>query len=48
MTPKTMRLIFPLRAPRALTLAWWPVHVYSVAVDAFFAAFFAVLDGKTL
>jgi hypothetical protein len=41
--PQLMRLLFPLRAPRALTLAWWPVHVISVAVDAYHEAFFAVL-----
>lgn len=38
-----MCLLFPLRAPRALTLAWWPVHVAAVAVDAYHEAFFAVL-----
>lgn len=37
------RAAFPLRAPRAQTLAWWPVHVFAAAVDGYFEAFFAVM-----
>lgn len=43
MTPAQKRLAFPLRAPRNLTLAWWPVHVFAAAVDGYFEAFFAVM-----
>ncbi|WP_281983148.1 hypothetical protein [Azonexus hydrophilus] len=43
MTPQLMRLAFPLRAPRAITLAWWPVHVFAATVNAYHATFFAVL-----
>lgn len=37
------RTIFPLSAPRVLTLAWWPLHVAAAAVDGYHEAFFAVL-----
>lgn len=37
------RAAFPLRAPRAQTLAWWPLHVFAAAVDGYYEAFFAVL-----
>lgn len=37
------RAAFPLRAPRNLTLAWWPVHIFAAAVDGYFEAFFAVM-----
>lgn len=40
MTPQQKRLIFPLRAPRTLSLLWWPVTVISAAVDSYFEAFF--------
>jgi len=40
MTPQTKRLLFPLRGPRAITLAWWPVTVLTAAVDGYFEAFF--------
>ena len=43
MTPAQQRLLFPLRAPRWQTLAWSPIHIAAVAVDAYFEAFFAVL-----
>lgn len=39
---------FPLRAPRQLTLAWWPWHAVAAAVDGYHAAFFAVLDRRPL
>lgn len=48
MTPKMKRLAFPLRAPRALTLCWWPWFVAAAAVDGYHKAFFAVLDGRPL
>lgn len=41
MTPETKRLLFPLRAPRAISLAWWPVTVVCAAIDGYFEAFFA-------
>ena len=41
MTPAQKRLLFPLRAPRLQTLAWWPVTVITAAVDGYFEAFFA-------
>ena len=37
------RALFPLRGPRAITLAWWPVSVFCAAVDGYFEAFFMVL-----
>ena len=43
MTPQMKRLLFPLRAPRLLTLAWWPVHLLNATVDGYFEAFFAAL-----
>jgi hypothetical protein len=43
MTPELKRLAFPLRAPRNLTLAWWPVHVFAAAIDGYHEAFLAVL-----
>jgi len=44
MTPAQKRALFPLRAPRWQTLAWSPVHALSVAVDAYYEAFFACFD----
>lgn len=44
MTSATKRLAFPLRAPRQLTLAWWPLHAFAAAVDAYHWAFFACLN----
>lgn len=41
MTPAQKRALFPLRAPRAISLAWWPVTVLTAAVDGYFEAFFA-------
>lgn len=41
MTPQMKRLIFPLRGPRFLTLAFWPVAVLCAAVDGYHEAFFA-------
>lgn len=41
MTPCLKRLAFPLVGPRQLTWAWWPVHAYAAAVDAYYWAFFA-------
>lgn len=35
-----------LRAPRTLTLAWWPVHVFAAAVDGYIEAFFAALTPR--
>lgn len=43
MTPQQKRNLFPLRAPRTLSLCWWPVTVVSAAVDGYFEAFFRVL-----
>lgn len=43
MTPAQKRLAFPLRAPRTMTLAWWPVHVFAAVVDSYYETFFAVL-----
>jgi len=43
MSPEIKRQLFPLRAPRYQTLAWWPVHVYAAAVDGYFEAFFMSL-----
>lgn len=43
MTPELKRLAFPLRGPRMLTLAWWPVTVLTAAVDGYFEAFFMVM-----
>lgn len=42
------RLAFPLRAPRQLTLAWWPWHAFAAAVDGYHKAFFAVHNGGPL
>lgn len=47
-TPHMKRLAFPLRAPRQMTLAWWPWHAVAAAVDGYHAAFFAVLDRRPL
>lgn len=46
MHPQLMRTLFPLRAPRLLTLAWWPLHVAAAAVDGYHDAFFAVLTPR--
>lgn len=48
MTPEMKRALFPLRAPRALTLAWWPVTVLCAAVDGYFEAFFACFSYEDL
>lgn len=48
MTPQMKRLAFPLRAPRAQTLAWWPVHMVAAAVAGYHAALFHVLEGRPL
>ena len=42
MTPAQKRALFPLRAPRWQTLAWSPILVAAVAVDAYYTAFFSV------
>lgn len=44
----TKRAQFPLRAPRTLTLAWWPVHAYAAAVDGYHQAFFMCFRWETL
>lgn len=41
------RAAFPLRAPRRLTLSWWPVHVFTSAVDGYYEAFFMSLEPST-
>lgn len=41
MTPQAKRLAFPLRGPRAQTLAFWPVNLLCAAVDGYYEAFFA-------
>lgn len=46
MTPAQKRLAFPLCGPRWQTLAWSPVHLLSVAVDAYHTAFFMALTPK--
>lgn len=43
MTPAVKRLIFPLRAPRWQTLAFWPFTVIAAAIDGYHDAFFAAL-----
>lgn len=43
MSPQFKRLLSPLRAPRTLTLAWWPLHAFAAAVDGYHQAFFAVI-----
>ena len=48
MTPQFKRLLFPLRAPRWQALAWSPIHVAAVAVDAYYEAFFAVLPRSAM
>ena len=35
MTPAQKRLLFPLRAPRAQTHAFWPFHMLAAAVDGY-------------
>jgi hypothetical protein len=47
MTPAQKRALFPLRAPRWQTLAWTPIHVAAVAVDAYYEAFFACLQPRS-
>lgn len=42
MTPAQKRLLFPLRGPRALTLAWSPVHLWCAAIAGYHEALFAV------
>lgn len=37
------RALFPLRAPRVITLAFWPVDLFCAAVDGYYAAFFMSL-----
>lgn len=46
MTPAMKRALFPLRAPRQLTLAWWPVHAFAAAVAGYHDALFAVLTPR--
>ena len=46
MTPAQKRALFPLRGPRYQTLAFAPVHLFAVAVDAWHRAFFAVLTSE--
>lgn len=48
MTPAQKRALFPLRAPRNLTLAWWPVHVLAAAIDGYHEAFFACFRWESL
>jgi hypothetical protein len=48
MTPAIKRQLFPLRAPRAQTLVFWPVTVLCAAVDGYFEAFFAAFDWDSL
>lgn len=38
MLPAQRRLFFPLAAPRWLTLAFWPVHVFAAAIDGYASA----------
>jgi len=46
MTPAQKRALFPLSAPRWQTIARSPVHLLSVAVDAYHTAFFMALTPK--
>ena len=46
MSPQLKRALFPLRGPRAMTLAFWPVDVICAAVDGYYEAFFACLPGR--
>ena len=46
MTSQMKRLAFPLRGPRYLTLAFWPVHVLCAAVDGYFEAFFQIMERR--
>lgn len=48
MTPAQKRAMFPLRAPRAISLAWWPVTVLCAAVDGYFEAFFKCFSYEDL
>lgn len=48
MSPELKRLLFPLRGPRTITQAWWPVTVLTAAVDGYYRAFFAVRNGSPL
>lgn len=43
MTPAQKRALFPLRAPRTMTLAFWPVDLFCAAVDGYYEAFFMAL-----
>lgn len=43
MTPAQKRALFPLRAPRWQTQAFWPLHIVAAAVDGYHEAFFAAL-----
>lgn len=42
MTPEAKRLLFPLRAPRALTQLWQPVHSFCAAVSGYLEGLKAV------
>lgn len=46
MTPAQKRALFPLRAPRWQTQAFWPWHVLSAAVDGYFEAILCVYDAS--
>lgn len=48
MDAQMKRLLFPLRGPRTITLAWWPVHIACAAVDGYFEAFFMVFRWEDL
>lgn len=46
MTPELKRLLFPLRGPRWITLAYLPITVVAAAVDGYFEAFFMALTPR--
>lgn len=48
MTPAQKRALFPLRAPRSISLLWWPVTMACAAVDGYFEAFFACFSHEDL
>lgn len=47
LTLAAKRAAFPLAAPRYQTLSFWPVTIYTAAVDGYFEAFFAVMAPRS-
>lgn len=42
------RALFPLRAPRAQTQCFWPIHMLAAAIDGYHEAFFACFRWESL